>query len=103
MKRKRTNERRKCKRVTLFQEMYFGNRGVRKADDISEQGMFISAADVYLKGSIIDLKFRLFTKVDPITVQAEVCYSKEGKGMGVRFIDLKPKDRAQIRKFVKKF
>ncbi|MBI3995317.1 MAG: PilZ domain-containing protein [Nitrospirae bacterium] len=96
-------ERRKYRRVTIFQEMFFGDRGVRKMDDISEQGMFITTSDVFMKGSILDLKFRLFNDDQPIAVKAEVRYVQEGMGMGVRFMNLKPEDRERIKKFVERF
>lgn len=103
MKSKEGMERRKYKRVTIIQEMFFGDRGIRKMDDISEQGMFISTPDVYMKGSILDLKFRLFNQDRPISVKAEVRYVQEGVGIGVRFMNLKPENREQIKKFVDKF
>ncbi len=96
-------ERRKYRRVTIIQEMFFGDRGIRKMDDISEQGMFISTPEVFMKGSILDLKFRLFNDDQPITVKAEVRYVQEGVGIGVRFMNLKPENRKQIKKFVDKF
>lgn len=96
-------ERRKYRRVTIIQEMFFGDRGIRKMDDISEQGMFIATPEVFMKGSILDLKFRLFNDDQPITVKAEVRYVQEGVGIGVRFMNLKPENRKQIKKFVDKF
>jgi c-di-GMP-binding flagellar brake protein YcgR len=99
----KSKERRKYKRVTIVQEMFFGGRGVRKMDDISEEGMFITTPDAFMKGSILDLKFRLFNDDQPITVKAEVRYVKEGVGMGVRFTNLKPEDRERIKKIVERF
>lgn len=96
-------ERRKYRRVTIVQEMFFGGRGIRKMDDISEEGMFITTPDAFMKGSILDLKFRLFNDDQPITVKAEVRYVKEGVGMGVYFTNLKPEDRERIKKIVARF
>jgi Tfp pilus assembly protein PilZ len=103
MAAKKGDERRKHKRVSIFQEMYFGDRSVRRMDDISEQGMFIATPDVYMIGSVLDLKFRLFNDDQPITVKAEVRYVQEGVGMGVHFTDLKAEDRERIKKFIKRF
>ena len=103
MQSEKGSERRKYKRVTIIQEMFFGDRGVRKMDDISEQGMFIATPDVFMKGSILDLKFRLFNQDQPVSVKAEVRYVQEGVGMGVRFMNLKPEDRERIKKFVERF
>ena len=103
MAAKKGDERRKYKRVSIFQEMYFGDRSVRRMDDISEQGMFIATPDIFMIGSILDLKFRLFNDDQPITVKAEVRYVQEGVGMGVHFTDLKGEDRERIKKFIKRF
>ncbi|HEY5594767.1 MAG TPA: PilZ domain-containing protein [Nitrospiria bacterium] len=103
MQSEKGSERRKYKRVTIIQEMFFGDRGVRKMDDISEQGMFIATPDVFMKGSILDLKFRLFNQDQPVSVKAEVRYVQEGVGMGMRFMNLKPEDRERIKKFVERF
>jgi c-di-GMP-binding flagellar brake protein YcgR len=99
----KSKERRKYKRVTIVQEMFFGGRGIRKMDDISEEGMFITTPDAFMKGSILDLKFRLFNDDQPITVKAEVRYVKESVGMGVCFTNLKPEDRERIKKLVERF
>jgi uncharacterized protein (TIGR02266 family) len=96
-------ERRKYRRVTIVQEMFFGNRGVRKMDDISEEGLFIATPEAFMEGSVLDLKFRLFNDDQPITAKAEVRYIQEGVGMGVRFKDLKPEDRRRIKKFIERF
>ena len=103
MPAKKRDERRKHRRVTIFQEMFFGDRGERKMDDISEEGMFIATSEVFMKGSIIDLKFRLFNDDRPITVKAEVRYVQEGVGMGVHFTNLKTEDQERIKKFIKRF
>ena len=103
MQSEKGSERRKYKRVTIVQEVFFGDRGVRRMDDISEQGMFIATPDVFMKGSILDLKFRLFNQDQPVSVKAEVRYVQEGVGMGVRFMNLKPEDRERIKAFVERF
>ena len=103
MRSEKGSEQRTCKRVTIFQEMFFGDRGIRKMDDISEQGMFIATPDVFMKGSILDLKFRLFNQDQPISVKAEVRYVQEGVGMGVRFMNLEAEDRGRIKAFIERF
>lgn len=103
MAAKKRDERRKHKRVTIFQEILFGERGGRRMDDISEEGMFIATPEAFMKGSVLDLKFRLFNDEQPITVKAEVRYVQEGVGMGVQFTDLKPEDRERVRRFIQRF
>lgn len=96
-------DRRKFRRVSIFQEILLGSKKNRKMDDISEEGMFISTPEVFMKGSILDLEFRLFNEGKPVAVKAEVRFIQEGVGMGVRFINLQPEDRERIRQFVGKF
>ena len=95
------SERRRHQRVTIVQELLFGDRSRRKADDISEDGMFIVTHDQYLEHSVIDLSFRLFDEAEPIAVRAEVLHCQP-HGMGVKFVDLKPTDRERIRRFIHK-
>jgi c-di-GMP-binding flagellar brake protein YcgR len=103
MRSEKNSERRKYKRVTIVQEILFGDRLTRKMDDISEEGMFIAMPDVFMQGSVLDLKFRLFNDDRLISVQAEVRYVQEGVGMGVRFTNLKAEDRERIKKFIGRF
>jgi c-di-GMP-binding flagellar brake protein YcgR len=96
-------EKRKYKRVSILQDLHFGGKSIRKMENISEDGMFIPAADVFMSGSVLDLKFTLSNNQKPIVVKGEVRHAQEGVGMGVKFMDLKPADRKQIRAFVKKY
>ena len=103
MESKRWKEKRKFKRVSILQDLFFGDRRLRPLETLGEEGMFIATPDVFLKGSILDLRFRLYKAEKPINVQAEVRYVREGRGMGVKFINLKPEDRKRIKQFVQKF
>ncbi len=96
-------EKRKTRRVAILQEVYFGQKKNRRMNDISEEGMYITTPDSFLKGSVLDLSFRLYNDERPIAVNGEVRYIEEGEGMGIRFVDLDPEDRERIRKFVQKF
>jgi len=103
MESKRWKEKRKFKRVSILQDLFFGDRRLRPLETLSEEGMFIATPDVFLKGSILDLRFRLYKAEKPINVQAEVRYVQKGRGMGVRFLNLKPEDRKRIKQFIQKF
>lgn len=94
-------DRRRYPRVTILQEILFDDRILRKADDLSEEGMFIATADTFLVGSVVDLKFRLFRDKRPIAVRAQVRHVTPGLGMGVRFLDLPSAERNRIRRFVR--
>ncbi len=102
MKSKQWKEKRKFRRISILQDLHFGDRGMRPMESLSEEGMFIPARDVFMKGSVIDLKFKLFNNRKPISVRAEVRYVWEGKGMGVHFLNIKPEDRKRIKQFVRK-
>jgi hypothetical protein len=103
MPKKPGKEKRKFKRVSILQDLHFGGKARRQMENISEDGMFIPSDDVFLKGSVIDLKFTLFNNSMPIVVKGEVRHAREGVGMGVKFIGLKAGDRLQIRRFVQKY
>ena len=95
-------ERRKYRRVSILQDLFFGEKALRPMEGLSENGMFISSPDVFLKGSILDLKFTLFNDRKPISVKSEVRNVVKGVGMGIRFLDLKSEDRRRIRLLVRK-
>jgi len=99
---KREGERRKSRRVAIFQDILLGNRSLPRGQDIGEEGMFIHTKEPFMRGSIIDLSFRLFNDERPISVQAEVIYVQEGLGMGVKFRKISQEDRERIRRFVKR-
>ena len=103
MAAKGRKEKRRHRRVKILQDIHFGQQTQRRVDDLSEEGMFIATPASYLPESVLDLKFRLFNDDAPIEVQAEVRYVQEGTGMGVRFLNLKDKDRKRIREFVERF
>ena len=96
-----SKERRRFKRVSILQDVQFGDQEPRSYENISEDGMFIKTRDVFMEESILDLKFTLSKDLDPITVQAKVCHATEGKGMGVQFLELKPEDRNRIKEYIK--
>jgi len=96
----RKKERRRFERVSILQEMYFEGEKSHPATNISEGGMFITALEGYLEGSVLDLKFRLFNSRHIVKVKGEVVYVNKGVGFGIKFLDLKPKDRAMIKDFV---
>jgi len=101
--KKTGEEKRKFKRVSILQDLHFGGKSIRKMENISEEGMFIPAVDVFMDGSVLDLKFTLYNNQKPIVVKGEVRHAQEGVGMGVKFLDLKPADRKQIRQFIQKY
>ena len=102
-KTRQQDERRKYVRVSIFQDLILGNKSVQRANDISEDGMFIATRDTFMKGSTMNLCFSLFNDDRPIELEAVVIHAKEGEGMGVKFLTIKPEDQERIRSFIRKF
>jgi len=78
--------------------------------NISEGGLFIATEAPMDIGSIVSLRFTLPGSSIEIDVNGEVRWIKDQAaagsgslpGMGIRFIDLDPKNRKLIEEFVKK-
>ena len=64
--------------------------------DLSVGGLFVEALTPPEPGTLIHLQFSVAEGGDPITVSGQVCYTQSGIGMGIRFLNLKPKDQATI-------
>ena len=86
------SERREEKRISYVCEVECHGAGlgrlVTRINDLSISGAFIDSTTCYASGTVLDLRFR----INNVTIEtsAEVRYSSPGKGMGVRFLDLKP-------------
>ena len=102
MPKKNWKEKRRFSRVSILQEIFFGGQKHRPLEDLSDEGMFIATPDPYLIGSIIDLEFKLADDEKVIEVKAEVRHVRNRKGMGIKFISLKPQDRRRIKQYIKK-
>jgi len=75
-----------------------GNRLQLRLADLSGGGAFVDARTVLPAGTITQLRFTVLGRA--ISVRAEVRYSVPSFGMGVRFLDLLPEDRAFIEQFI---
>jgi hypothetical protein len=97
-------ELRRSPRVSLFQEIFCeGSAGTARsqAADVSVGGMFVDHASLpFSPADFITVHFRLSTEGAPIVVEAAVNYVQNGIGMGLRFLNLDPGDRARIEAFV---
>lgn len=78
-------------------------------DNISEGGVFIATFETAEVGSRVKLEFSLPDDNPPVRVEGEVRWSRvhhqqsDGEvlpGIGLRFLDLSPADRARIELFV---
>lgn len=74
--------------------------GIRKCTslDISENGLYISAIQLYENNTLIDVTIPL--KGEKLTVKAQVRFRQPGIGMGVVFIDLNDEQRAKIKELI---
>jgi Tfp pilus assembly protein PilZ len=97
------SDKRTDKRISLIQEIECqGVAGTyrRRLADISCSGMFIDTLTAFPPGEHIKLRLVLSESMETIEVTAEVVYVKERVGSGVRFIDLKPEDKAKVEELV---
>jgi hypothetical protein len=69
-------------------------RGELRLADVSTTGAFVDSRTVLPVGTVASLRFTVSGRV--IRVLAEIRYSVAPFGMGVRFLDLVPADRAAI-------
>lgn len=96
------NDRREDKRISYVCEVECHGAGlgrlVTRINDLSMSGAFIDSTTCYASGTVLDLRFR----VHDITIEtsAEVRYSARKKGMGVRFLDLKPEYAAALESLI---
>jgi hypothetical protein len=96
-------DRRAAKRVTYFAEAELegidtSRRLQVRLSDLSTGGAFIDARTVLPAGTVAKLKFTVLGQ--EINVLAEIRYSMPSFGMGVRFLDLAPKDRVFVELFI---
>jgi hypothetical protein len=96
------NEKRKAKRITYMCEVECVGAEVpslrTRITDLSTAGVFIDSLTCFAVGSILRLKFRINDTL--IEATGEVRYCMPQIGMGVRFSDLSPEQRAIIEDLV---
>ena len=96
----RLRERRESVRVNYLCECQVESEGLRankvtaRISDLSPEGAFIDSMSWLPIGSTIEMKFKIQGR--EIQTGAEVRYFIRHVGMGVRFVDLAPKDRQII-------
>ncbi len=92
------NERRKRERFPFREDILIDGTRACMSMDISEGGLYISTIQSYEIDSAIDVTIPF--KGGKLSVKAQVRYCQPGIGMGVSFIGLSDKQRAQIRELV---
>jgi uncharacterized protein (TIGR02266 family) len=96
-------ERRAARRVALIAEIEYSSDSpsvTRRLTDLSTDGLFIDTMSPLPAGTLISVRFNLPGDPLPLVVLGEVVWAQEHLGMGVRFMNLRPKDRDRIRAWV---
>lgn len=95
-------DRREGKRISYVCEVECQGGGlgrlVTRINDLSMTGAFINSTTCYAPGTVLALRFRVHDMT--IETSAEVRYSAKTKGMGVRFLDLKPEQATALESLI---
>jgi uncharacterized protein (TIGR02266 family) len=97
------SERRSAKRVALIAEIEYSSDSpsvTKRLTDLSTDGLFIDTMSPLPPGTLLSIRFNLPGDPLPVVVLAEVAWGQEHLGMGVRFMNLRPKDRERIGRYV---
>jgi len=78
------------------------------SENMSEGGLFIATHQLQPIGTMVDLKFQLPMRAEPLEVRGEVRWLRPFSqdveappGMGVRFVNLTPEQNELIRAFLR--
>jgi hypothetical protein len=97
-------EQRRNPRVDIFREIACEADGLAcrsQVADLSVGGMFIDLPRAPFKGGTrLRVCFSIHDAEPPVVVSAIVNYVQDGIGMGIRFVDLAPRDHERIAAFV---
>jgi CheY-like chemotaxis protein len=88
------------KRVLIQRDIVINGIINAHALDISNNGMYISTASDFIKGSVLDIGIEIDNK--PIQLKARVQHCQKGIGMGVKFVSLTPEIFTTIRDLLAK-
>jgi uncharacterized protein (TIGR02266 family) len=97
------SERRRARRVALIAEIEYSSDSpsvTRRLTDLSTDGLFIDTMSPLPPGTLLSVRFNLPGDPLPLVVLGEVAWSQEHLGMGVKFMNLRHKDRDRIRAWV---
>jgi uncharacterized protein (TIGR02266 family) len=104
-------DKRKSVRVPVDFEVRFTfgtQEHVAQALNISTDGMFLKTSYMLLQGDVIEVFFRLPKIEEPFWLKARIAWGTwiEGmnmptSGMGIQFIDLLPKQKEDLKNFIR--
>lgn len=100
--KKEKQEKAKALRVSILKKIEYEGavRVRRRLTEVGVDGMFIDSYITVPVGSVIKLRLWLMDANQPLEVEAEVTSVEKGVGMEVKFLDLKPSDRALLENVV---
>ncbi|HXM92882.1 MAG TPA: DUF4388 domain-containing protein [Candidatus Dormibacteraeota bacterium] len=78
-----------------------GQRHVSHAETVGMGGLFLFTPNPPPEGSMIEMLFDLATPAGEVRARAVVRHTRPGKGMGIKFIHMRPEDRSRLNQFLK--
>lgn len=91
-------EHRKQKRLVLRKNVFIHNTVQAMGLDLSEGGLYVHTGRDFKAGTIIELTLPVANP--PLKVQARVQHSQQGIGMGLKFMNLTPEQKACIKEYI---
>lgn len=100
--RRDQSEHRRYPRVPFRTEVFMvGSTSTGRTSDLSEGGMYLETNQYLEVGDRLQLRFRLRSEDDLLTVVGRVVFCDPGVGAGVDFVDITPGQRLAIRSFIR--
>ncbi len=94
------SEARNFKRVKFKKKVLVDKQIMVEALDISEDGLFLHTGRSFDDGAIVEVGIPTMPGNFDLTVQAMVKHNHRGIGMGLQFVDLSDKQKAQLEKLI---
>jgi hypothetical protein len=91
-------ERRMSRRFPFREDILIDGAKQCTCNDISEDGIFISAIQIFDEGEMIEVTIPFGE--ERITVKGQIKYCQQGIGMGVMFHDLNDEHKVKIKTLV---
>jgi CheY-like chemotaxis protein/phage FluMu protein Com len=91
---------RKFKRIKFKQKVLVDNQIMVETLDISEEGLFLHTGRSFDDGSIVEVGIPTMPGNFDLKVLAKVQHNHRGIGMGMQFVDLDDKQKAQLDKLI---
>jgi hypothetical protein len=90
---------RKCERIPFIEDILIDSTSWVRSADISEEGLYISSLQSLERNTVVEVTIPVGQ--EKLTVKAKVQFCDKMVGFGLRFIDLKDKQRLKIKELIK--